>query len=47
MTALGLPVCGVMPPEIYQLMDFFPQPLRRQPSVGYIPAPREREKKSE
>ena len=47
MTALGLPVCGVMPPEIYQLMDFFPQPVRRQPSVSYIPVPYEREKKTE
>ena len=46
MTSLGLPVCGVMPPEIYQLMDFFPQPVRRQPSVSYIPVPYEREKKN-
>ena len=46
MTALGLPVCGVMPPDIYQLMDFFPQPMRRQPSVSYIPVPYEREKQN-
>jgi ClpP class serine protease len=36
---LGLPACGVMPPEIYRLMDFFPQPMRRQPSVDFIPLP--------
>lgn len=46
MTALGLPACGIMPPEIYHLMDLFPQPVRRQPSVSYIPVPYEREKRN-
>ena len=37
---LGLKVSSDMPAEILQLMSLFPQPLRRQPSVEYIPAPR-------
>lgn len=36
---LGLPVRGDMPAEFYQLMALFPQPMQRQPSVQYIPAP--------
>lgn len=39
LAGLGLPACGDMPPEIYQLMDFFPQPMRRHPSVDFIPLP--------
>jgi len=37
--ALGLPVKGAMPEELYQLMTLFPQPAQRQPTVQYIPAP--------
>jgi ClpP class serine protease len=37
---LGLRVSSEMPAEILQLMSLFPQPLRRQPSVEYIPGPR-------
>ena len=37
--ALGLPVSSDMPKEIYELMDLFPQPAQRRPSVEYIPAP--------
>jgi len=37
---LGLKVSSDMPAEILQLMSLFPQPLRRQPSVEYIPVPR-------
>ena len=37
---LGLKVSSEMPAEILQLMSLFPQPLRRQSSVEYIPAPR-------
>src|SRR3989440_5350829 len=37
---LGLKVSSEMPAEILQLMSLFPQPLRRQPSVEYIPGPR-------
>ncbi len=36
---LGLPVQSDMPPEFYQLMALFPQPLQRQPTVQYIPTP--------
>ncbi len=36
---LGLPVHGDMPAEFYQLMALFPQPMQRQPTVQYIPAP--------
>jgi ClpP class serine protease len=39
-TRLGLKVSSDMPAEILQLMSLFPQPLRRQPSVEYIPVPR-------
>jgi ClpP class serine protease len=37
---LGLHVRSDMPKEILQLMDLFPQPVRRQPSVEYIPGRR-------
>ncbi len=36
---LGLPVNDAMPKEIYELMDLFPQPSQRRPSVEYIPVP--------
>lgn len=45
LTNFGLPSCNEMPQEIYELMDFFPQPMRRQPTVNYIPEPYQREKK--
>ena len=38
----GLPVSNQMPNEIMQLMSLFPQPVRTQPSVEYLPAPRTR-----
>src|SRR5437867_1155351 len=34
---LGLRVRADMPAEILQLMSLFPQPLRRQPAVEYLP----------
>lgn len=38
---LGLTVkCG-LPREVYELMDLYPQPGRRRPSVQYIPRPGE------
>jgi len=37
---LGLPVRTDMPPEILELMALFPQPVRSQPTVEYLPAPR-------
>ena len=43
LTAMGLPVCGELPAEIYALMDLSPQPPQRRPSVQYIPLPYSRE----
>jgi len=37
--ALGLVVDTDMPPEVYRLMELYPQPMRRQPSVEYLPLP--------
>jgi ClpP class serine protease len=37
---LGLHVVKDIPPELYQLMSLYPQPVRHQPSVEYIPVPR-------
>ena len=39
-TALGLHVVKGILPELYQLMSLYPQPVRHQPSVEYIPLPR-------
>ena len=41
--AMGLRVNTDMPREIYELMALFPQPVRRMPSVEYLPVPRHRE----
>lgn len=41
---LGLKVHCDMPQEILQLMAMYPQPLRRQPSVEFLPVPRRAEK---
>ncbi len=32
-------VCNKMPREVYDLMDLYPQPAQRRPSVQYIPLP--------
>lgn len=40
---LGLKVRTDMPKEILQLMSLYPQPVRRQPSVEYLPIPRRAE----
>jgi ClpP class serine protease len=37
--ALGLKVSTEMPPEVYDLMSLYPQPMQRRPSVEYIPVP--------
>ncbi|HEB54378.1 MAG TPA: hypothetical protein ENI87_14085 [bacterium] len=37
---LGLPVRTDMPDDVMALMNMFPQPVRRQPSVEYLPIPR-------
>lgn len=36
---IGLPISTNMPEEVYQLMNLFPQPNNRRPSVQYIPVP--------
>ncbi|MEW6173562.1 MAG: hypothetical protein AB1510_10950 [Bacillota bacterium] len=41
---LGLPVRTELPKEIYALMELYPQPGQRRPSVQYIPLPYSRER---
>lgn len=36
---MGIPVLSGLPDEIYQLMELYPQPAGRRPSVQYIPLP--------
>jgi len=36
---LGIQVCGELPPELYSLMEFYPQSPQRRPTVQYIPVP--------
>jgi ClpP class serine protease len=40
--ALGLPVSTNMPPEVYELMDLYPQAGEGRPSVIYVPLKRPR-----
>ena len=37
--ALGLPVNSSIPENVLRLMELYPQPMRRQPSVEYVPVP--------
>ncbi|XOB99668.1 SDH family Clp fold serine proteinase [Deinococcota bacterium DY0809b] len=39
----GLPVSTEMPPEVYELMELYPQPRGGKPSVQYIPLPHQRD----
>ncbi|VBB06567.1 peptidase s49 serine-peptidase prokaryotes [Lucifera butyrica] len=39
LAAMNLPVNPDLPPEIYDLMELYPQPAQRRPSVQYIPVP--------
>ncbi|GAB4190847.1 MAG: ATP-dependent Clp protease proteolytic subunit [Phycisphaeraceae bacterium] len=41
---LGLPVSDQIPKPFLDLMSMYPQPVRRDPSVEYIPVPRSRER---
>ncbi len=36
---LGLPVVDGLPREVYEIMELYPQPPSRRPSVQYVPAP--------
>ena len=40
--SLGLRVSSDMPEDILKLMSLFPQPVRHQPTVEYVPGPRTR-----
>ena len=42
----GLPVTIGLPEEVYTLMELYPQPAGRRPSVEYIPVPYRDEKRS-
>ena len=37
--ALGLPVNSNMPENVLRMMELYPQPMRGQPSVEYVPVP--------
>ncbi|MEE4297809.1 MAG: ATP-dependent Clp protease proteolytic subunit [Pseudomonadales bacterium] len=37
--ALGLPISTEMPEAVLELMSLYPQPVRSQPGVEYLPAP--------
>jgi len=39
--SLGLPISIDMPNEILQLMMLYPQPVRQQGGVEYLPVPRQ------
>jgi ClpP class serine protease len=41
---MGLPVSSDLPREVLELMELFPQPVRQQTSVEYLPVPRKYEK---
>jgi ClpP class serine protease len=43
--ALGLHVSKGLQDELYQLMSLYPQPVKRQPTVEYIPLPKFKEPK--
>lgn len=38
--AMGLTITTEVPPAIHELMELYPQPLRRQPAVEFIPTRR-------
>lgn len=41
---IGLPIKKEIPTELYQLMELFPQPVKYQPTVEYLPTPRQPQK---
>jgi ClpP class serine protease len=43
--ALGLRVSKGLEDELYQLMSLYPQPVKRQPAVEYLPLPKFKEPK--
>ncbi|MFZ5617823.1 MAG: SDH family Clp fold serine proteinase [Pseudomonadota bacterium] len=45
--SMGLPIQTDLPPAIYDLMRLYPQPVRRTPSVEYLPFRHDRPPKTE
>ncbi len=37
--SMGLPVSTEVPPEIYELMELYPQAIQQRPGVEYLPRP--------
>lgn len=37
--SMGLQVSNDLPEEVYRLMELYPQPVQRRPSVQYVPLP--------
>ncbi len=37
--SMGLPVSTKVPPEVYMLMELFPQAIQQRPGVEYLPRP--------
>jgi ClpP class serine protease len=46
LTEMGLPVSKEMPENVYELLSLYPQPLRQQSSVEYLPTPRRNEERT-
>ena len=46
LATLDIKACSEMPVEIYKLMDLYPQPSQRRPSVQYVPMPYQSEKRT-
>jgi len=46
MSGMGLNINCQVPQEIYELMELYPQPQQRRPSVQYIPLPYDAPKKA-
>lgn len=46
LSGLGLNINCCLPKEIYELMELYPQPEQRRPSVQYIPLPYDAPKKA-
>ncbi|MBX5436637.1 MAG: ATP-dependent Clp protease proteolytic subunit [Alicyclobacillaceae bacterium] len=39
LAAFDLPIRSGLPPEVYELMELYPQPAQRRPTVQYVPTP--------
>jgi len=43
---MGLPVSTELPPAVHQLMELYPQPAQRRPSVQFVPLPYDGERRA-